>query len=595
MGFDRNTPAHLYTDLMALAATAGKSPETIGAALMVEGVGFWVGLAALVLLIGAGIAVERTGPRWWRRIWVALAVIRRHGPIWRGLVAVIRQAAIPLVALGCWTVGVSLADGETESTVLVQLLLSDWCIYRLLDEAARQVVRHAPTGSEVGTLLPAFHRLLLFAALWVAVWLGGDRLAYRADVVSLWVALGHLLLVLGIFNLLRQRDRILSLLPASGNRAYLAFRRFLVAIYYPLVYFSLVVSLLWVAGYRNMGAIVLARSWAVAGICILGMGLYRASRRLIERWTPPDPEQPALREGVITAREHLIAAVLLLVAVSSISQVLGLTDPLAHWSRLAWLSVGSLRITGMGLWTSALVVMGMLLLSRWLQTTLAYRLYPRLGVGTGEAYALNRLLHYTMAAGSILLVLNSLGISPSSLALVVGGLSVGIGFGLQDIAKNIASGLILLTSRQVRQGDVISVGDQMGMVRDVNLRSTLVTNADNVDLLIPNAKLLGDTLVNWTYSSPTVRVRVPFGAAAAADPEQVIKETIRIARSLTEVLETPAPDVQLVELGEKTHKYELLVWVELRDSSVRARVISELYRRILETLPTLGIDIPVTR
>lgn len=595
MGFDRTTPTHLYTDLMALTATVGKSPVRVLDALLAEGIGFWVGLVVLALLIGAGIAIEGARPRWWRRIWIAVVVLRRHSPIWRGLVAILRQAAVPLAALLVWTVGVSLANNETESTVLVQLLLADWTLYRLLNETARQVVRHAPEGSNVGGLLPAFQRLLLFAALWAAIWLIGDRLAYRADVVALWVAVGHLLLVLGIFNLLRQRDRVLSLLPASGNRTYLAFRRFLVAIYYPLVYFSLIVSLLWVAGYRNMGAIVLARSWAVAGIAILGMGLYRATRRVIEHWTPPDPERATLREAVITSREHLVAAILLLLAASSILQVLGLTEPLEHWSRLRWVSLGAFRITGMGLWTSALVVIGMLLLSRWLQTTLGYRVYPRLGVGVGEAYALNRLLHYSLAAGCILLVLNSLGISPSSLALIVGGLSVGIGFGLQDIAKNIASGLILLTSRQVRQGDVISVGDQTGMVRDVNLRSTLVTNADNVDLLIPNAKLLGDTLVNWTYSSPTVRVRVPFGAAADAAPEQVIQQAVELAHTLPDILDSPTPEVQMVEMGEKTHKYELLVWVELRDAGVRARVISELYRRILETFPTHGIDVPVAR
>jgi small-conductance mechanosensitive channel len=232
-----------------------------------------------------------------------------------------------------------------------------------------------------------------------------------------------------------------------------------------------------------------------------------------------------------------------------------------------------------------------MLLSGWAQASLAYRVYPRLGIGQGEAYALNRLLHYAFIVGAALLILNNLGLSPESLALVLGGLSVGIGFGLQDIANNIASGLILLTSRQVRQGDVISVGDQTGTVREVNLRSTLVTTPDNVDLLIPNSKLLGDTLTNWTHSSTVMRSKVPFGVAYNSDPEQVMEIALKVARAHPEVLPEPEPDVWLVAMGDNALNFELLAWVDMR-VSIRPRVVTQLYVELFREFNARGIEIP---
>jgi small-conductance mechanosensitive channel len=256
-----------------------------------------------------------------------------------------------------------------------------------------------------------------------------------------------------------------------------------------------------------------------------------------------------------------------------------------------WLQIGTLRITGHAIWASVILVVGILLISRWLQAMLAYRLYPALGIGRGEAYALNRLLHYALMVGATLLSLNNLGLSPANIALVLGGLSVGIGFGLQDIANNIASGLILLTSRQVRQGDVISVGDRMGTVREVNLRSTMVTTFDNVDLLIPNAKLLGDTLINWTHSSTVVRNKVAFGVSYDADPQEVLDLTLTIAREHPEVLTEPGPAVFLVAMGDNALNFELFVWVDMAVTP-RPRVTTQLYCQLFAEFKKRGIEVP---
>ncbi|MGV3723164.1 MAG: mechanosensitive ion channel family protein, partial [Actinomycetota bacterium] len=272
-------------------------------------------------------------------------------------------------------------------------------------------------------------------------------------------------------------------------------------------------------------------------------------------------------------------------------KALGIWAPLTLSMGRTLVKLGDLRITGATLSATLLIFMAVALVSRLMQALLAFRVYPRVGVARGEAYALNRLLHYALMAGALLLALNTLGLSPASLALVLGGLSVGIGFGLQDIANNIASGLIMLTSRQVRQGDVITVGDRMGTVREVNLRSTVVTTPDNVDLLIPNSKLLGDTVINWTHSSTSVRSKVPFGVSYDSNPREVMELALTIGRAHPEVLAEPEPAVWLLEMADNSVNFELYVWVDIA-KSVRPQVVTEIYCRLFEELQARDIQIP---
>jgi small-conductance mechanosensitive channel len=508
----------------------------------------------------------------------------------RPLFALARRLALPLGALIVWGLGGTVIGGETTAFWLTETLLGIWALYRLLDTIAAQVARHLPSSRDAG-FYEHVHRLLQFTAWWGAGWLLMDTAGYRPDVAALWSSAGHLVLVLGIFSLLVRRDRVLGLLPRWENRGYGTVVRLFSAFYLPLVYFSLLIALLWVAGYRNLAAVFLGRSWAVVGIGLLIFALYHLALRLLGRWLPEEPEREAIREEAMHASRRLLGAAAMLAALFLFFRVLGLLDAWESLLAPVWFRVGSIEVSGGSVWTSFLVLLAAGLFSRWLQAALNHRVYGRLGISVGEAYAVNRLLHYALLAGAMLLVLNTLGISPQSLALVAGGLSVGIGFGLQNIANNLASGLILLTSRQVRQGDVISVDNQMGKVREVNLRSTVVTTFDNVDLLIPNSKLLDGTLTNWTHGGTIIRTRINFGVAYSADPVQVLEIARSVATAHPEVLPEPEPQVWFREMADNSLNFEMYVWVDIAVTP-RPRVISEILCALFERFHTEGVEIP---
>ena len=590
VGFDRNTAGRAVQDLLHGGEYVARSPQKVIAAIGALGWGFLASLGVLGLLLIGFLLMERTPPRSWRRLRSLARTTGRHNRIWRAVVAIAMRSALPFGALVLWTVGTLLAGEETVPATLVQNLLGVWTGFRLVDESGRQLTRRFEHTSGAA-LYDALHRLLLFAAWWGAGWLLMDATVYREDVTALWIAGGHLILVVGIFGLLLHRERILQLVPGADSGPTSIFRRIFTWVYYPLVYASLAISLLWVIGYQELASVFLGRSWAVVGICILAVFAYRTAVQALERWMRDDPATREVRDDALAAGKGLFGIAAWILAIGLSLRALGLRAAVIYAFNLTWLQIGTLRLTGHAIWASIIVVVGILLVSRWLQAMLAYRVYPAIGVGRGEAYALNRLLHYALLVAATLLALNNLGLSPANIALVLGGLSVGIGFGLQDIANNIASGLILLTSRQVRQGDVISVGERMGTVREVNLRSTMVTTFDNVDLLIPNAKLLGDTLINWTHSSTTVRNKVPFGVSYQADPEEVLALALTIANEHPEVLKEPAPVVFLVQMGENALQFELFVWVDMAVTP-RPRVTTQLYCRLFAEFKARGIEVP---
>lgn len=588
LGFDGGTLRRVSTDLAAL----GQSPARAQRAAAALGLGFWLALAALAILIGSGLLVERLNPRWWRAVWVRVLRAGRQRPAWKVVTEFLRRLALPLTSLALWSLGGALAAAEEVAAVeVVAALLALWAVYRLLDTAFQMVLSRLYRPEVAVRLHAEVRRLLIFSGGWLTGWLVLEAAGYRPEFVSLWITVGHLGLVVGVFILFVSRERILEPLPEAATRGMRAVRRAFVNLYYPALYASLVVALLWVAGYRTLAAVVLGRGWAVAGISLLCYLVYRSMVNAMTGALRDDQEAGETRLEALQAGQRLIGLILLVVALSLSLRALGLAEPLRASLRQPWINVGLIRITGSAIWASVVITIAALVFSRWLQALLAYRAYPRLGIASGEAYALNRLLHYTLIALAVLVVLNQLGLSPSTLALAVGGLSVGVGFGLQDIAKNVVSGIILLMGRQVRKGDLISVGERMGTVRAVNLRSTMVSTAENVDLLIPNSKLLDDTLINWTYTGSVVRTVIPFSVAYGSDMKLVMELARKVAWERAEVAETPEPEVWLMKMGDNGVEFQLLVWMDIL-ATVRPRITTQIYLRLLQEFSERGIELP---
>src|SRR6185295_14870486 len=147
------------------------------------------------------------------------------------------------------------------------------------------------------------------------------------------------------------------------------------------------------------------------------------------------------------------------------------------------------------------------------------------------------------------------------LAVVAGILSVGIGFGLQNLASNFISGLILLIERPITVGDHVSAGDVDGTVRAINMRSTEIVTEDNISIIVPNSEFISGRVVNWSHGDPKLRLGLAVGVSYASDVEHVRRVLLDVARRCPDVLADPAPGVDFIRFGQSSLDLKLLAWI----------------------------------
>ena len=222
---------------------------------------------------------------------------------------------------------------------------------------------------------------------------------------------------------------------------------------------------------------------------------------------------------------------------------------------------------------------------------LEQRIAKRSYIDPGLRYTIARLLRYVLVIVGILLVLRqAFSLDLTSIAIVFTALSVGIGFGLQYIAADIASGFILLFERPVRIGDRITIDADEGDIKSINLRTTLVTTNDNISIIVPNSKLVSQRVINWSYGDPRARIAIPVGVAYDSDVELVTETLILAAEGVENVLTDPEPRVQFLKFGDSSLDFRLLVW------SIQPRrhleIKSDINFRIWTLFRARGIEIP---
>jgi potassium efflux system protein len=219
----------------------------------------------------------------------------------------------------------------------------------------------------------------------------------------------------------------------------------------------------------------------------------------------------------------------------------------------------------------------------------------RTGMSPSSLYSLGRLLHYVIIIAGIIIGLSSIGLDFSNVALVASALSVGIGFGLQSVVSNFVSGLILLFERSLKVGDFVELDSGVtGMIREINVRSTLLNTNDNVDILVPNSEFVNGRLTNWTLREAVKRVHIPFGVAYGTDKDLTRKAALEAAERVPLTLKGPGrePQVWLVNFGDSSLDYELVVWLG-PDSVRRPSAVHAAYLWEIETsLAEYGIEIP---
>lgn len=233
-----------------------------------------------------------------------------------------------------------------------------------------------------------------------------------------------------------------------------------------------------------------------------------------------------------------------------------------------------------------LVTLAVRMIKRALKTHVLVKL--RLDTGTREAIA--TLMSFVIGAFGYVIVLQAVGIDLASLAVIVGGLGVGIGFGLQDVTRNLISGLILLIERKVKVGDFIEMDQISGYISEISIRSTVIRTFQGSEVLVPNVDLADNRVTNWNYSNGHGRIDLPIGVAYGSDPVLVTEVLLSLAHSAPHVLQEPPPRVIFRGFGDSSLDFELWVWVDAID--LRLLIRSDLNFKIEYTFRQNGISIP---
>ncbi len=234
-------------------------------------------------------------------------------------------------------------------------------------------------------------------------------------------------------------------------------------------------------------------------------------------------------------------------------------------------------------------------LALWLVVSLVTRLF-RVGVlqatrlQAGVQESLTSVLRYALLLIGAVVILQVWGFDASTLTVFGSLLGVGIGFGLQNIANNFISGILIGVERPIKPGDFVEVGGYTGTVQRVGGRSTSIRTLDRVTILVPNSRFLETEVVNWSHADPISRIRVPVSIAYGSPPMKVRVALLGVARGHAEVLSDPWPEVQLVSFGDSAVNYELLVWT--RHPQLQNQLRSDLNLAIQGALARHGLEIP---
>jgi small-conductance mechanosensitive channel len=274
-----------------------------------------------------------------------------------------------------------------------------------------------------------------------------------------------------------------------------------------------------------------------------------------------------------------------------VETIVGMFEHVKRFLSFALLKIGHLQLT---LWTVIyLAVLFFLLfyLSAKLKFFIAERVLASRHIDIGVRQAIAAILRYMIIAVGFVIILQTAGIDLTALNVLAGAVGIGVGFGLQNIASNFISGLIILFERPIKIGDRIVVGDVDGDVVKIMGRSTTVLTNDNISIIVPNTSFITQNVVNWSHNDRTVRFKVPIGVSYTSDVRLVEKLLLEVADENSDVLKTPVPLVTFMAFGDNALAFELRVW---SSSLIQKKdlLISALNFAIIEKFREHDIEIP---
>jgi len=218
------------------------------------------------------------------------------------------------------------------------------------------------------------------------------------------------------------------------------------------------------------------------------------------------------------------------------------------------------------------------------------RVLKRFNMPLSTRYTLTRIIQYVFLFVGIIIGFQVIGVDLSGLAVIFGFLSVGIGFGLQNLTSNFIAGLMLLFEQHIQVGDRITVGDTEGDVTEINIRSTTIRSLNNIAIVVPNSEFISSTVTNWSHGDPKTRLEIDVGVSYNSDLETVIQCLEEAAKEHPQVLRHPRPEVLHLGFGDSSWNMRLWAWVDSPQG--RRRVQSDIHCAIIKKFRTHNVEIP---
>ncbi len=368
----------------------------------------------------------------------------------------------------------------------------------------------------------------------------------------------------------------------------------------------LLAPLLALLGYSRLAYFIQSRLLSTALVIGFGLLVRIAARELIQRFFL---SQPARRYGSMIVRVQrpseasvqgmvfwtgLVADLIIFVPLLYALLLLYGVPPatLLLWTQnlFAGIEVGGFTLSPGNLLVAILILSAGVIVTNLFRRWLTHRVLPNTRLEYGARNSIAAGSSYLGVGLALLLAMGALGLDFTNLALVVGALSLGIGFGLRNVVENFVAGLLLLIERPIKVGDWIIVGTHEGTVRHISVRSTEIETFDRASVIVPNADLISSSVTNWTHKNRMARERIAVGVAYGSDTEQVAQILLRCAAEEGKVLRTPPPIALFVGFGDSSLDFELRCFIGDTDDFMTVR--SQLHFAIERALREAGIVIP---
>ncbi|MGN7613773.1 mechanosensitive ion channel family protein, partial [Magnetococcales bacterium HHB-1] len=477
-----------------------------------------------------------------------------------------------------------------------------------------------PLSDDVAlTLHQAFKTVLMGYLVFLPPWV-----IFRDDPFNftafprLGIHLFELALILATHRLLNPKSPIIrrAFAPAASEESKpkkrqkkraKAYRKYWGKIYRLIIIYMIIVSLLDLLGYR-FSAIWLAKNGALTLVTFfLFIGIYKAilawlkptimHRRRILAVVAPGERSKKSRQQIVEQMADALRFLLIITGIYLLSSYWELNDKALRVLEGYTLysitgSHGTLELVTLADLFRFIIALFFIGWISW-QLPKLYELilFQRKKWDIGLRYALVTVSRYLIIIVGILFSLHFLRLELSQIGWLVAAMSVGIGFGLQEIFANFVSGIILLLERPIRVGDMVTVGEITGKVTRINIRATTVENLDMQELLIPNKDLITQKVTNWTLSDSILRIVLPIRIAYGSNVDLAIETLLKIAQEEPKVLEHPAPEVIFISHGPSAIEFELRVF--LPNPHIRMAMRSQINQKIIKAFAELNIKIPL--